>query len=121
MCVCTFNGERLPHSEQFAVGVDRNLKVQQGLVHDERIQSRRICPSPPTTHNTTTVREANFFFPSSSLSSNFFFPPFHLIYLDNLLTPLEPVQEPLYLGAAVIALCHLYGWEGWGGMRLTAF
>lgn len=63
VCVCasTFNGERLPHSEQFAVSVDRNLKVQQGLVHDERIQGRRICPSPPTTHNTTTVRQANFF------------------------------------------------------------
>lgn len=81
MCVCacarprTFNGERLPHSEQFAVGVDRNLKVQQGLVHDERIQGRRICPSPPTTHNTTTVREANFFFLFFSFFKLIFSPP----------------------------------------------
>lgn len=41
MCVYvsvrTFNSERLPHSEQFAVGVDRDLKVQQGFIHDERV------------------------------------------------------------------------------------
>lgn len=48
VCLLTFNGERLPHSEQFAVGIDRDLKVQQGFVHDERVQGRRICPSPWT-------------------------------------------------------------------------
>lgn len=44
----TFNGERFPHSEQFALRVDGDLKVQEGFVHDESIQGRRICPSPPT-------------------------------------------------------------------------
>ncbi len=62
VCVCTFNGERLPHSEQFAVCVDRDLKVQQGFVHDERIQGRRICPSSPThtyTHHKGEKRGIN--------------------------------------------------------------
>lgn len=36
-CACTFNGEWFPHSEQLALCVDRDLKVQQSFVHDERI------------------------------------------------------------------------------------
>lgn len=50
----TFDGERLPHGQQLAVRVDGHLEVQQGFVHDERVQGWGICPSPPTDTDTDT-------------------------------------------------------------------
>lgn len=50
----TFDGERLAHRQQLTVRVDGYLEIQQGFVHDEGIENRRIGPSPQAQTRTHT-------------------------------------------------------------------
>lgn len=40
----TFDGEGFAHRQQFAVGVNGDLVVQERLVHDEGVEFGRVAP-----------------------------------------------------------------------------